>query len=203
MLTLNLVLLNGRLLSTFFFFFCSALHSLFHPNVLIWITDFLILIRCQHWWPLTLSLPYSVPPSYQYPCWTLQCTVQSTWMQVQVHIPYSARLYKILLHKNFYNDSDKIWPWSSSSSWCQLQKENNKHVLKYFPAVLNCLACVHYPSIIFGALCLSSDHILYSCVLVYSCVLSCLFHDLCFSSVQWETMSRQPLSFTLGLKFNW
>ena len=65
--TLNLVLLNGRLLSTFFFFFCSALHSLFHPNVLIWITDFLILIRCQHWWPLTLSLPYSVPPSYQYP----------------------------------------------------------------------------------------------------------------------------------------
>ena len=95
--TLNLVLLNGRLLSTFFFFFCSVLHhSLFHPNVLIWITDFLILIRCQHhWWPLTLSLPYSVPPSYQYPCWTLQCTVQSTWMQVQVHIPYSTRLYKI------------------------------------------------------------------------------------------------------------
>ena len=42
----------------------------------------------------------------------------------------------------------------------------------YFQAVLNCLACVHYPPIIFGALCLSSDHILYSCVLVYSCVLS-------------------------------
>ena len=44
-----------------------------------------------------------------------------------------------------------------------------------------------------------------SCTLVYLCTLvyyRSLFHDLCFSSVQWETMSRQPLSFTLGLKFN-